>query len=81
VQEIETRAISAQQEINVVKAQISSKQREMRLLELTSDELGQVPKETNVYEGVGKMYGDLLPSYLIRNPSSPDLPANSLSSF
>jgi prefoldin subunit 1 len=28
----------------------------MRLLELTSDELGQVPKDTNVYEGVGKMW-------------------------
>lgn len=56
MQEIETQAIASQQQINVVRAQITAKQREMRLLELTSNELGQIPKETNIYEGVGKMY-------------------------
>ncbi|EEH17991.1 hypothetical protein PABG_00554 [Paracoccidioides brasiliensis Pb03] len=56
VQEIETRAIAARQQINVVKSQISGKQRELRLLELTSSEISQLPKETNVYEGVGKMF-------------------------
>ncbi|PGH12091.1 hypothetical protein AJ79_04490 [Helicocarpus griseus UAMH5409] len=56
VQEIETRAIAAQQQINIVKAQITGKQRELRLLELTSNEIGQIPKDTNVYEGVGKMF-------------------------
>ncbi|KAK2750832.1 hypothetical protein FQN55_001844 [Onygenales sp. PD_40] len=56
VQEIESRAIAAQQQINIVKAQISTKQREMRLLELTSSEIGQLSKDTNVYEGVGKMF-------------------------
>ncbi|PGH32677.1 prefoldin subunit 1 [[Emmonsia] crescens] len=56
VQEIESRAIAAQQQINVVKAQITGKQRELRLLELTSSEISQLPKETNVYEGVGKMF-------------------------
>jgi prefoldin subunit 1 len=55
VQEIESRAIAAQQQINVVKAQITSKQRDVRLLQLTSSEIGQLPGETNVYEGVGKM--------------------------
>ncbi|KAN0069772.1 Prefoldin [Elaphomyces granulatus] len=56
VQEIETRAITAQQQINVVKAQISAKQRDLRLLQLTSKEIGSLPKNTNVYEGVGKMF-------------------------
>ncbi|EGD99879.1 prefoldin subunit 1 [Trichophyton tonsurans CBS 112818] len=56
VQEIESQAVAAQQQINVVRTQITAKQREMRLLELTSGEIGQVPKDTNVYEGVGKMF-------------------------
>ncbi|OKL60222.1 hypothetical protein UA08_04624 [Talaromyces atroroseus] len=56
VQEIESRAIVAQQQINIVKTQISTKQRDVRLLQLTSSELSTIPKETNVYEGVGKMF-------------------------
>ncbi|EEQ88103.1 hypothetical protein RJZ56_005235 [Blastomyces dermatitidis] len=56
VQEIESRAIAAQQQINIVKSQITGKQRELRLLELTSSEISQLPKETNIYEGVGKMF-------------------------
>lgn len=56
VEEIESRAIQAQQQINVVKAQISSKQRDARLLQLTSSEIGSLPSGTKVYEGVGKMY-------------------------
>ncbi|EER45329.1 conserved hypothetical protein [Histoplasma capsulatum var. duboisii H88] len=56
VQEIESRAIATQQQINIVRSQITGKQRELRLLELTSNEISQLPKETNVYEGVGKMF-------------------------
>ncbi|KAI9766088.1 MAG: hypothetical protein M1840_006795 [Geoglossum simile] len=56
VQEIESRALQAQQQINVVKAQIAAKQRDIRLLQLTSSEVGSLPKGTNVYEGVGKMF-------------------------
>ncbi|MCJ1311481.1 hypothetical protein MMC25_005153 [Agyrium rufum] len=56
VQEIETQAILAQREINVVKSNIAVKQRDVRLLELTSTELKSLPKETKVYEGVGKMF-------------------------
>lgn len=55
VQEIETQALAAQREINVVKAAVSGKQRDMRLLELTSSELKSLPSTTKVYEGVGKM--------------------------
>lgn len=55
VTEIETQAILAQQQINVVKTQIMGKQRDMRLLQLTSSEVSMLPSDTNVYEGVGKM--------------------------
>lgn len=56
MQEIESQAINAQREINVVKGAVSAKQRDIRLLELTNRELKVLPKDTKVYEGVGKMY-------------------------
>ncbi|KAL8929805.1 MAG: hypothetical protein Q9208_000949 [Pyrenodesmia sp. 3 TL-2023] len=56
VQEIETQAINAQREINVVKTSIISRQRDIRMLELTSTEIKQLSKDTKVYEGVGKMF-------------------------
>ncbi|KAI4161138.1 MAG: hypothetical protein L6R39_000098 [Caloplaca ligustica] len=56
VQEIETQAINAQREINVVKTAIASKQRDIRMLELTSTEVRQLSNDTKVYEGVGKMF-------------------------
>lgn len=55
MQEIESQAVQAQQQINVVKSQVSIKNREIRLLELTSKEVSGLPADTNVYEGVGKM--------------------------
>ncbi|APA14906.1 hypothetical protein sscle_13g096760 [Sclerotinia sclerotiorum 1980 UF-70] len=56
VNEIQSQAIQAEQQISVVKSQISLKQREIRLLELTSTEVSTLPPSTNVYEGVGKMF-------------------------
>ncbi len=55
MQEIESQAIQAQQQINVVRSQMAIKQREIRMLELTSKEVASLPSDTNVYEGVGKM--------------------------
>ena len=55
VQEIESRAQQAQQQINVVKSQIAVKQRDARLLQLTSEGVKSLPEDTKVYEGVGKM--------------------------
>ena len=55
VQEIESQAILAQREITVVKTAVSAKQRDVRLLELTTGEVKLLPKDTKVYEGVGKM--------------------------
>ena len=54
-QEIESQALSAQREINIVKTAISAKQRDIRMLELTSTEVKQLSKDTKVYQGVGKM--------------------------
>ena len=54
--EIESQANSAQRDINIVKATISTKQRDARMLELTSTEVKQLDKNTKLYEGVGKMY-------------------------
>ena len=45
----------AQEQIGVVKAQMAAKQRDARLLQLTVDEVSELPGDTNVYEGVGKM--------------------------
>lgn len=55
MQEIEAQAIAAQQQISVVKNQILGKQRDIRLLQLTTSEISTLPRDTNVYEGVGKM--------------------------
>ncbi|KAJ6163105.1 hypothetical protein N7497_003084 [Penicillium chrysogenum] len=56
LQEIETRAIASQQQISITKAHMTAKQRDIRMLQLTSKELSELPSETRVYEGVGKMF-------------------------
>ncbi|KAJ5217335.1 hypothetical protein N7468_010343 [Penicillium chermesinum] len=56
LQEIETRALASQQQIGITKAQMTAKQRDIRMLQLTSKELSELPSETRVYEGVGKMF-------------------------
>lgn len=55
VQEIENQAIQSQQQIVNVRQQMAIKTREIRMLELTSKEVGDLPSGTNIYEGVGKM--------------------------
>ncbi|KAJ5086616.1 hypothetical protein NUU61_007923 [Penicillium alfredii] len=56
LQEIESRAISSQQQMQLTKAHMTAKQRDIRMLQLTSKELSELPSETPVYEGVGKMF-------------------------
>ncbi|CCC06263.1 hypothetical protein SMACR_00480 [Sordaria macrospora] len=56
VREIEAQSIAAQQQIGLVRTQQASKQREMRLAQLTRNELATLPESTAVYEGVGKMF-------------------------
>ncbi len=55
VREIESQAIAAQQQISLVRTQVASKQREMRMTQLTRGEIAALPADTAVYEGVGKM--------------------------
>ncbi|KAK3311190.1 Prefoldin [Chaetomium strumarium] len=56
LREVETQAIAAQQQISLVRTQVASKQREMRLAQLTRSEIASLPPDTAVYEGVGKMF-------------------------
>ncbi|KAK9456786.1 Prefoldin [Dipodascopsis uninucleata] len=56
LQEIEVRVVQAQLELTSVKQQISQKQRDIRLNELTTKELSEVPETVGVWEGVGKMF-------------------------
>ncbi|KAK7969766.1 hypothetical protein PG996_001797 [Apiospora saccharicola] len=56
VREIETQSMVAQQQIALVRTQQASKQREMRMAQLTKSEIASLPKDTGVYEGVGKMF-------------------------
>ncbi|KAJ5183646.1 hypothetical protein N7492_001262 [Penicillium capsulatum] len=54
--EIESRAMASQQQMGITKAQMTAKQRDIRMLQLTSKELSDLPPDTRVYEGVGKMF-------------------------
>ncbi|KAI0379695.1 Prefoldin [Hypomontagnella monticulosa] len=56
LREVETQAIAAQQQISLVRTQQASKQRELRMAQLTRTEISSLPADTNVYEGVGKMF-------------------------
>lgn len=55
LKEIESKAAFSAQQLQIVKGQIASKTREKRMLHLSSSELDTLPKETPVYDGVGKM--------------------------
>ncbi|KJZ71190.1 hypothetical protein HIM_09396 [Hirsutella minnesotensis 3608] len=54
--EIEAQAAVAQQQIGLARTQITSKQREQRLVRLTLSELASLPEKSVVYQGVGKMF-------------------------
>lgn len=56
MQEIEAKAAFSQQQMGIVRSQLTSKQREKRMLELSNTELAALPESTAVYDGVGKMY-------------------------
>lgn len=56
MREIESQAFVAQQQIGLARTQMTSKQREQRLVKLTINEMATLPSDAVVYEGVGKMY-------------------------
>ncbi|KAI8162669.1 Prefoldin subunit 1 [Colletotrichum sp. SAR 10_70] len=59
IREIESQAIAAQQQIGQARTQMTAKQREMRMVRLTLDEVATLPPNSNVFEGVGKMYVEI----------------------
>ncbi|KAF2272603.1 Prefoldin [Westerdykella ornata] len=56
LQEIGQKKAFAEQQLVVVRQQKAAKTREARMLQLTASEVTSLPKDTNVYEGVGKMF-------------------------
>ncbi|KIW99939.1 uncharacterized protein Z518_10867 [Rhinocladiella mackenziei CBS 650.93] len=56
LEEVETQAVISQQKITQTQAELNAKRRDARLNHLTSNELKSLSKDTNVYEGVGKMF-------------------------
>lgn len=55
LQEISQKSAFAEQQLGIVRNQIAQKKREERLLQLSAQELGGLPNDTAVYDGVGKM--------------------------
>ena len=56
LQEIGQKKAFAEQQLVIVRQQKVANSRESRMLQLTGSEMESLPKETKVYEGVGKMY-------------------------
>ncbi|KAK5114895.1 hypothetical protein LTR62_002054 [Meristemomyces frigidus] len=56
LQEISSKAAFAEQQLGIVRGQIASKNRETRMLQLSDTEIDALPKQTPVYDGVGKMF-------------------------
>jgi prefoldin subunit 1 len=65
LKEIESKAAFSAQQLQIVRGQMASKQREKRMLELSQKELATLPKETSVYDGVGKMYAATRTAYCV----------------
>lgn len=54
--QIQQTAIQARRSLDLSVQQIQAKERERRILQLTIDEISQMPQDVNMYKGVGKMY-------------------------
>lgn len=61
LQQIQIQLVRSRKDLSLVTAQIQAKEKERRILQLTSRELGSVPEreekgdEVKMYKGVGKM--------------------------
>jgi hypothetical protein len=55
LQEIQSKAQFAEQQLVLVRQQMQSQTRKKRMLELSTAEIDALPQETRVYNGVGKM--------------------------
>ncbi|KAF2471994.1 Prefoldin [Lindgomyces ingoldianus] len=56
LREIGQKKAFAEQQLAIVRQQMAVKNRENRMLQLTASEVGSLPEDTKVYEGVGKMF-------------------------
>ncbi|KDN53092.1 hypothetical protein K437DRAFT_253415 [Tilletiaria anomala UBC 951] len=56
LQEIQTQAITAQRQLNMVRAQVASKDREKRMHALTLKQIDEEKDAIGLYRGVGKMF-------------------------
>ncbi|KAL4070536.1 Prefoldin [Scleroderma citrinum] len=54
--QIQQTAVQSQRSLNLTKQQISAKDRERRIVQLTIGELSNVGPDVNLYKGVGKMF-------------------------
>jgi prefoldin subunit 1 len=53
--QIQQTAVQSQRALAVTRQQVANKERERRILQLTTAEIGQTEDSVNVYRGVGKM--------------------------
>ncbi|TEB39932.1 Prefoldin [Coprinellus micaceus] len=54
--QIQQTAIQSRRSLDLSVQQIQAKERERRILQLTIDEISQMPQDVNMYKGVGKMF-------------------------
>ncbi|TFY58248.1 hypothetical protein EVG20_g8226 [Dentipellis fragilis] len=54
--QIQQTAVQSQRALGVTRQQISSKDRERRILQLTINEISEMEPDVNMYKGVGKMF-------------------------
>ncbi|KAI0050623.1 Prefoldin [Auriscalpium vulgare] len=54
--QIQQTAVQSQKSLALTRQQISTKERERRILQLTIDEINHMEGDVNLYKGVGKMF-------------------------
>ncbi|KAK2464900.1 hypothetical protein APHAL10511_002976 [Amanita phalloides] len=54
--QIQQTAIQSQRALGVAQQQTATKERERRILQLTTNEIGHLEPSVNLYKGVGKMF-------------------------
>ena len=54
--QIQQTAIQSRRSLDLAAQQVQAKERERRILQLTIDEISQMPQDVNMYKGVGKAY-------------------------
>ncbi|KAF8346848.1 Prefoldin [Amanita rubescens] len=54
--QLQQTAIQSQRALGLAQQQSAAKERERRILQLTTNEINQLERSVNVYKGVGKMF-------------------------